>query len=72
MSFKPVILMPFIEPSMAVVEEMRLSMASSHSDWRETTNPNTMIDPTSETTNWTVSELKLYIYPASRNVPLTQ
>lgn len=60
MSFKPVILIPFIEPSMAVVEEMRLSMASSQSDWRETTNPNTMIDPTSETTDRTGKKL----YPA--------
>lgn len=47
--FRPVILMPFMEPSIAVVAEIRLSIASSQRAWRDITKFKARIEATKET-----------------------
>lgn len=44
--FKPHILIPFMDPSMEVVKDTRLSIASSHMAWRETTRNMVIMEPT--------------------------
>lgn len=45
---KPVIFMPFIDPSIDVVAEIRSSIAVSHNACREMTIPKTVIEATRE------------------------
>lgn len=50
-SVKPSIFTPLIEESIEEVDEMRLSIASSHMAWRDITKDSPIKDPTSATVN---------------------